>query len=147
MRRSGQRDSAHDDQADYRTLSRRARRVMWLGYAALLIALTLSTVVVPSCNRSSNPVVWVLLCLPLLAFLPVLLKGNVRACAWFCFVLLFYFLAAVPVAFACTGLVTVLEVVTVSVLFVATMLYIRWQSRYLRQSNPTPTQESSSDGR
>lgn len=122
---------------NYSQLSVWVRNLMFLSYVAVLLAFTLSTLIVPSCNRLPNPVIWLLHCLPLLAFLPAMLRQNVRAHAWLCFVLLFYFLTSVPVAFACTDVVTVFEVSAVVVLFVATMLYIRWRSRALKQLGVT----------
>lgn len=120
---------------DYGQLARWSARVMWAGYGALLVALTLNTLVVPSCGRQPNTVVWMIACVPLLAFLPAMIKHNVRACAWLCFILLFYFLLAVPVAMACVNPFTAMEVFIIVVLFVSTMLYIRWYSRYLKPKN------------
>lgn len=121
--------------SDYGRKARLSARVMWYGYAALLLALTLNTVVVPSCGRAPNPVIWMIFCIPLLAFLPAMVKHNVRACAWLCFILLFYFLLSVNVAMTCVNPFTALEVCVIVVLFVSTMLYIRWYSRYLKQQS------------
>jgi uncharacterized membrane protein len=120
-------------QKNYLPLSARTRLVMLTSFAATLLLFTVNTLITPSCARESNTVIWLLHALPLLAFLPAMLKGWVRALAWLCFVLLFFFLKSVDVAFMCSSVVTVLEVFAVSILFIATMLYIRWQSRALKQ--------------
>lgn len=127
---------------DYQRLSHRAQQLMWGSYAALLVVLTLNTLVLPSCNRQPNVVIWVCSILPLLVFIPALLKHRVRACAWLCFILLFYFLLSVPVAMSCGGLAPGLEVFVIVVLFIATMLYIRWRSRFEKQRACEPQTES-----
>lgn len=133
---------------DYARLSRYTGRLMWGSYGVLLVAFTLNTVVMPSCDRQPNVVVWLLHCLPVLAFLPALLKGHLRASAWFCFILLFYFLLAMPVAMACVNPITTLEVFAIVVLFVSTMMYIRWQSLSNKQQSAigNDAQESTTHG-
>ena len=122
---------------NYFRLAGISRKLMFGAYILLLLMFTLGTLVVPSCNREPNVVIWVLNCLPPLFFLPAMLRRNLRALAWLCFILLFYFLMAVPVAFACVSALTTLEVVVIVILFIVTMLYIRWQSRANKQqSNP-----------
>lgn len=118
---------------DYSGRALWSRRVMWLGFGLSLVMITLNTLVIPSCQRQPNVVVWALSLLPLIVFMPALIRHWLRACAWLCFILLFYFLLAVNVAMTCSSLATGLEVVSVVVLFVATMLYIRWQSRLNKQ--------------
>lgn len=121
---------------DYTPYARIARYSMWSGYIALLLVTTFTTLITPTCERETNVVIWLLHWVPLLAFLPALIRERVRACAWLCFVLIIYFLTAVPVAFACTSVVSVAEVVVVTLLFVSTMMYIRWQSRWKKQQAP-----------
>lgn len=71
--------------------------------------------------------------LVLLAFLPGIMKRNLRSHIWLTFVLLFYFLGAVSTAFACTSVLSVVEVLLIVELFIAAMLYVRWQAKYLKQ--------------
>ncbi|MEE8057074.1 MAG: DUF2069 domain-containing protein [Pseudomonadales bacterium] len=114
---------------EYQLLSRRSRAVVLVSFFGLLAVFTVSTLIVPSCNRNPNVVIWVLHILPLLMFLPSILQQNVRAHAWLTFVLLGHFMASVSTAFACTSALMLIEVALISVLFIAAMLYIRWRSR------------------
>lgn len=113
---------------NYTALATISRRVMLASYAGLLLVIALGTLLSPSCDREPSGVMWLLYSLPLLAFLPAMLSSNGRALAWFCFVLLLYFLFAVLSAFTCAALLTNLEVALIVILFNATMLHIRWQS-------------------
>ena len=77
--------------------------------------------------------IWVLRVLPLLIFVPGLIRDNVRTYIWLCFVILLYFLTLVlrlfndpedPVAWVGMSCVVIL--------FTAAMLYARWRSQELR---------------
>lgn len=71
--------------------------------------------------------------LPLLAFVPGAIKGLPRHMVWLCFVLLLYFIVAVPHLFVpATLLFGIAEVTLISLLFVAAMLFVRWS----RQERP-----------
>jgi uncharacterized membrane protein len=118
---------------NYQQLSHYARFCLLLSYSALLLLFAVNTLVVPSCNRSPNIVIFLLHLLPLLVFLPSLLKQNVRAHAWMTFVLLGYFMMSVSTAFACKSILLTTEVLLIAALFIAAMLYIRWRSRELKQ--------------
>lgn len=120
-------------QKNYQRLSRYSRRVVWCSYTALLTVICLNTLVWPSCNRSPNGVILGIQLVLLLAFLPGMLKQNVRSYVWLTFVLLGFFMAAVSISFACTSLLTISEVLLITVLFISAMLYIRWRSRELKQ--------------
>ena len=119
---------------NYSQLALRARQWTMAGMVALLGMFTVNTLIVPSCGRQPNIVIWLMCCLPLLAFLPSLLKQHVRAHIWLCFVLLFYFMVAVLGAFQCASVATTLEVAAVVLLFISAMMYVRWRSRALKQS-------------
>jgi uncharacterized membrane protein len=67
---------------------------------------------------------------PLIIFLPGLLKGNLRAHIWLCFVVLFYFTRSVVAAFLTEG--DILEstiTATTVILFIASMMNVFWQKR------------------
>ncbi len=119
-------------QPDYQTLAARTRRVMLASYGLLLLMLTVNTVIAPSCERDPNPTVWVLNLLPLLIFLPALLKNSLRGLAWMSFVLMGYFLLAVLGAFVCPSPWISVELAMIVSLFCATVMFIRWQARSLR---------------
>lgn len=75
----------------------------------------------------------VLRALPLLVFMPGVAKDNLRSLVWLCFVILFYFVSAVELAFARPGdAIAVLGLMTVVMLFTAATLYIRFRGRELR---------------
>ncbi|KKK74472.1 hypothetical protein LCGC14_2883440 [marine sediment metagenome] len=117
---------------DYAVLAKRCRAVLLLSYFSLLAVVSLNTLVWPTCNRSPNGVIWGIQVLLLLVFLPGMLKQNVRAYAWLTFVLLGFFMTSVSTAFACTSVLTLVEVVLTVILFIAAMMYIRWRSRELK---------------
>ena len=79
--------------------------------------------------------IWTLKLLPLLLFLPGMLKDNLRSVIWVCFVCLGYFLILVQRMFAePDNPLVVIGMAAVVVLFIATMLYVRWRARQLRSS-------------
>ena len=118
---------------NYTRLSAITRPLLLGSYVATLLLFTVNTVLVPSCGREANGVIWAVHCLPLLAFMPAILKQRGRAISWLCFLLLFYFLTSVPVAFDCASVSTVLEVFAIAVLFTAAVFHIRWHARATRQ--------------
>lgn len=116
----------------YEVLSRYSAAIVLACYGALLILFTLNTLIVPSCGRHANLLIAGLHIVPLLFFLPSLLRHNVRSYVWLCFISLGYFLVVVPNALACSTVLNVLEPVLIVILFVAAMFYIRWRSRALK---------------
>jgi len=79
------------------------------------------------------PTIMLVHAVPLLAFLPVVLKGNPRGHAWLCFVVLLYFVEAVLAATnthtVALGLIYSLLSCT---LFTAAMYFARWKSQWLK---------------
>lgn len=114
-------------------LARNARIARWValaGYLLLLLGLTLSTLVWPSRGRDPNVVIWLIVTVPLLIFLPGLWRARPRTHAWLCFVTLLYFLMAVPNVFIADGReLAVVELVGVVMLFLGSMFYVRWAAR------------------
>lgn len=110
-------------------------RAAWMRKGALvatlllLAAIALQTLIAPSGNRQPNVVVWLVLSLPLLIFLPGLWRGGVRSFAWLSFVSLLYFAQAVTAMFAAPKAVNVLELSASVVLFICTLLFVRWRAR------------------
>lgn len=79
--------------------------------------------------------VWVLQCLPLLLFLPGLIKPFYRSYSWFCFLLLLYFIAATENSFKSTAGATDYLFLTFTVLlFIVSMLRSRWLQFATHQS-------------
>ncbi|MEM1154002.1 MAG: DUF2069 domain-containing protein [Pseudomonadota bacterium] len=86
-------------------------------------------------------IIWVGKLLPLLIFVPGMLKDNLRSFIWLCFVSLLYFIALVERLFvmpdsplAVTGMIAVVT------LFCAAMMYVRWRGKELRLQGASQTQ-------
>jgi uncharacterized membrane protein len=78
-------------------------------------------------------IIWLGKVLPLLIFLPGMLKDNLRSFIWLCFVSLLYFIALVERLFAQPGnWLAIIGMVAVVILFTAAMFYVRWRARELR---------------
>jgi len=87
-------------------------------------------------------VLWLGKLLPLLLFLPGMLKNNLRSYIWLCFVSLLYFIAGVERLFAQPGsMLAVLGMLAVVVLFIAAMLFVRWRARELKAALNVPAGE------
>ena len=113
----------------YEVLARWSRLWVLVNYALFLLIITMGTLMWPSCDRNPNIVVWGIQIVILLCFLPGILKQNTSTHALLAFILLGFFILSVNTVFACYSLITLSEVIVIAVLFVSSMLYIRWQSR------------------
>ena len=86
--------------------------------------------------------IWLLKVLPLLLFLPGMLKDNLRSYIWLCFICLGYFIVLVQRLFAQPDSALVITGMSaVVILFSAAMLYVRWRAQELRD-NDTDVGES-----
>lgn len=117
------------------SLADRARQFTWVSYGVLLVQQ-----IAEVWSGGAPWIIWLFHLLPLLMFLPGMLKDNLRSFIWLCFVCLGYFMHLVVAVFAqpdnwlvITGLVAVV------VLFNAAMLYVRWRARELRSRDETAT--------
>lgn len=115
--------------ASYGQLATISQRLVYVSYGALLLIFITSTLLIPSCDRQPNWILAVLHIVPMLCFLPGMLKQNVRSYVWLCFLSLGYFIAAVGNAFGCSTFINVLEPVLIVLMFSAGTLYVRWRSR------------------
>jgi len=117
--------------AGYAALSTRAentRRICWTAWSVLLLQQ-----VADAWIHQVPWIIWLGKLVPLLIFVPGMLRDNLRTYIWLCFVSLLYFIALVERLFAQPGsLLAVTGMVAVVVLFVAAMLYVRWRARELR---------------
>ena len=78
-------------------------------------------------------IIWLGKLVPLLLFLPGMLRDRLRSYIWLCFVCLLYFIAQVERLFALPGnALAITGTVAVVALFIAAMLYVRWRARELR---------------
>ncbi|TXS92204.1 DUF2069 domain-containing protein [Parahaliea maris] len=84
-------------------------------------------------------VIWLGKLLPLLLFLPGMLRDRLRSYIWLCFVCLLYFIALVERLFAIPGsALAIVGMLAVVSLFCAAMLYVRWRSRELNAGSAPP---------
>lgn len=121
-----------NDNTNYERLSRFTYLTVMVSYASLLVLYVLILIMFPSCGRSANLFIAGIHLLPLLCFLPSLMRQNIRSYVWLCFILCGYFLAAVPNAFGCSTVLNILEPILVMIMFIAAMMYTRWRSRALK---------------
>ena len=102
--------------------------VCWFSYALLLLQQMVDAWV-----HGVPIVVWLVKIVPLLMFLPGMLKDNLRSFIWLCFICLLYFIVMVQRLFVLPGdTLAVVGTVAVVSLFIAAMLYVRWRARELR---------------
>ena len=89
--------------------------------------------VVQSVSDQAPWIVWLARLMPLLLFVPGMLRDHLRSYLWLCFVTLLYFVGAVLRLFAVPGDALALSgLLSVVSLFLAAMLYVRWRARELR---------------
>lgn len=110
---------------------------LWLSLAALVGALAIDA------RARQVPVVWgALWFLPLIMLLPGIVRDRLRTIAWFCLVLLLYFVFGVLRVFAEPhSLRAVTELGSVILLFVFAMFYIRQRGREVRAARNTAPRE------
>jgi uncharacterized membrane protein len=99
-----------------------------------LIVLTLTTWWLHQEGRQPSLTIWLVRIVPLLVFVPGMLKRNLRSLAWLCFVVLMYFMIAVTEAMSPLRLwINYVEVVLSVAIFLTAMMTIRWQAQAKRQ--------------
>lgn len=103
--------------------------ITWIAYGALFLQQALDAWL-----GAAPWVIWLGKLLPLLIFLPGMLRDNLRSYIWLCFVSLMYFIAATERLFAtpASGL-AICGMMAVVSLFVAAMMYVRWRAQSLRE--------------
>lgn len=91
-------------------------------YVGLLVLFTLLNLI----NENGKIALWLLQMIPLLIFIPALLRETHRTYSWLCFVALMYFVGIIPLLMSrwlwSDWLITLL----VSVMFIAAMMTSRW---------------------
>lgn len=117
------------------TASSIAHGLLWVAWAVLLLQQ-----VVDAWQYQLPWIIWLVKLLPLLIFLPGMLKDRLRTYIWLCFVSLGYFVALVERLFALPGNIpAAFGTVAVVTLFIAGMMYVRWRARELREASASPT--------
>jgi uncharacterized membrane protein len=116
--------------ADWAERARFAGWATWAGYGLLV-----GQQVADAMYYHMPLLLWVGKLLPLLLFLPFMLRGNLRSYLWLCFICLWYFIRLVERVFALPdSALAITGLAAVVVLFIAAMLYVRWESRARAES-------------
>ncbi|MHA7817067.1 MAG: DUF2069 domain-containing protein [Pseudohaliea sp.] len=85
--------------------------------------------------RQAPWIIWVAYLLPLLIFLPGMLRDRLRSYVWLCFVVLLYFVRLVERLFAEPGaLPPIVGTIAAVGLFTCAMLYVRKRGPQLRRA-------------
>ncbi len=101
--------------------TRISRQIVLGSYTLLVLAILLNSL------SSTIPVIAIL---PLLIFIPGLIKEYWRAHIWLCFMLLMYFLVTIDaLASPLPSIFDYAELVFIVTLFTAAMMYCRWSKQ------------------
>lgn len=113
------------------------RMIVRTSYISLLVLFSLLNII----NENGKLALWLLQIIPLLIFVPALLRETHRTYSWLCFVALMYFAAIIPLLMSrwlwSDWLITLL----VSAMFIAAMMTSRWL-QYWNYYLSTKTQNS-----
>lgn len=97
--------------------------VLWFGLQLLYL---FKTLILPMGGRDPNVTIWLLHCLPLMLFLPGLLRGDYRIFTWLAFAILMYFAVTVEALFTPeASIYHWVALVLVVLLFTACLFYVR----------------------
>jgi len=114
-----------------------ARKLTLALYAGLLGLMTLSTLSTEYEQARVQVFVLLLQVLPLLGFLPGMIKRKFKSYLWLCFVLLVYFTVIVTRLFMPeAGWMEYLQLSFEVLLFISSMIYARWRQQQLAGQEP-----------
>ena len=118
--------------------SDKAHVLSWLGWAILLL-----TQIADGWVHQLPLIILAGKVLPLLIFLPGMLKENLRSYIWLCFVSLLYFISLVERLVAQPdSLLAAIGLFGVVTLFIAAMMFVRWRARELKSATIPLSNES-----
>ncbi|WIO73401.1 DUF2069 domain-containing protein [Porticoccaceae bacterium LTM1] len=104
-----------------------ARWLTWLSYGAFIITLFFNALL-----RDAPLMIYAITLLPLLIFIPGMLKEHYKSYSMLCFVCLMYFTVITVNLFKPEPSVwDVMEMVWVCILFISAMMFSRWKQRSL----------------
>lgn len=122
--------------ARYGVFARRCQRATLVCLLVLLVVIAIDTLIAPSNAREPNVVMWVILSLPLLIFLPGVWRGGIYSFAWLSFVSLLYFAQSVTSLFVpWRRLLDVVHLLFSIALFMFAMLSVRYTARAQREAS------------
>ena len=132
--------------ADYTGKARWARLVLLGSFWAQVLVLTITTWWLHQEGRQPSLTIWLIRVLPLLVFVPGLLRNDLRSLAWLCFVCLMYFMLSVTEAMSPLRLwINYVEVALSVTVFVSAMLTIRWCSQWHRARSAVTETDAGND--
>ena len=109
-----------------------ARRVTLASYGVFLFSFAVTALMRPNMEPVARAVIWMLQTLPLLLFLPGLLRSWWKTYLWLCFMLLLYFLIIMDSLFSASGgVLQGAQLLLLVVLFTAATLFARWRQQEL----------------
>ena len=112
-------------------MSARVRFLAWFAWGVLFLQQ-----VIDAWSLQLPWIIWLFKVVPLLLFVPGVLRDNLRSYIWLCFICLGYLMALVERLFAQPGsILAMVGMVAVVVLFIAAMLYVRWRAQELRTAS------------
>ncbi len=107
-----------------------SRAATLLSYFGLILLLTAWYLLIAPPPTANPYIIWLVQTLPLMLFFPVILKKDLRGHIWLCFVLCVYFIHAVLIAMSNhNSLLGLIEALLTASLFIAAMMFARWQSK------------------
>ncbi|MFT5711049.1 MAG: putative membrane protein [Halioglobus sp.] len=110
----------------------KAHLLTWLAWAVLLL-----TQIIDAWLLHLPAIICFGKLVPLLIFLPGMVRENLRSYVWLCFVSLLYFISLVERLFAQPdSLLATAGMIAVVSLFISSMLFVRWRARELKSSPP-----------
>ncbi len=110
--------------------SDKAHVLSWLAWAVLLL-----TQIADSWVYQLPLIILAGKVIPLLIFLPGMLKENLRSYIWLCFVSLLYFIALVERLVAQPdSVLAAVGMFGVVTMFIAAMMFVRWRARELKSA-------------
>lgn len=102
----------------------------WFSYGVLI-----GQQLMDAALRDAPPIVYAVKLVPLVLFLPGMLRDNLKSFVWLCFVSLLYFIVLVERVFADpAGIAGWIGLTGVVLLFCAAMLYVRARGREINPS-------------
>ncbi len=110
-----------------------SRITLLASYLGLILVLLASTLAsggehTEGTSIAAPIILWLFKCLPLLIFIPGLIKGSHKTASWLSYVTMIYFVLAILLMFtAGSDIWGRLMPLTTLILFTAAMLYTRWK--------------------
>ncbi len=110
-----------------------SRSILLLSYLGLILILLASTFAsggehTVGTSIAAPIVIWLFKCIPLLIFIPGLIKGGHKTASWLSYVTMIYFVLAILLMFtAGVDIWGTLMPIDTLILFIAATLYTRWK--------------------